>query len=230
MCKCHSYDLFIGRWFQFLPGGRSVFDNWISIFCACFLACIEIIQQKNTVPQCLIKKKSSIHHSQTDAPSKGKTFFTVRPMPPSINTHGRYPTKNTLPQYLTKKKSLIYHSQTDASSKRKTFFTVTPLNKCPWVFAGIVDLRILAIDDPKISQKLAFLGYWHKCIHGNTHLALQKCITCQVATIGSIVKFESKWLMSGRAPCIASILNESILPFRSFLLNEKRTVFQPRYN
>ena len=33
------------------------------------------------------------------------------------------------------------------------------------------------------------------------------CITCQVATIGSILKFESKWLMSGRAPCIASILN-----------------------
>ncbi len=26
-------------------------------------------------------------------------------------------------------------------------------------------LRILTIDDPKISQKLAFLGYWHKCIH-----------------------------------------------------------------
>ncbi len=54
-------------------------------------------------------------------------------------------------------------------------------------------LRILAIDDPKISQKLAFLGYWHKCIHGTPiHLALQKCITCQVATIGSILKFESK--------------------------------------
>ncbi len=68
------------------------------------------------------------------------------------------------------------------------------------------------IDDPKIGQKLAFLGYWHKCIHGTPiHLILKfgagSCITCQVATIGSILKFESKWLMSGRAPCIASILN-----------------------
>ncbi len=35
-------------------------------------------------------------------------------------------------------------------------------------------LRILAIDDPKISQKLAFLGYWHKCIHGTPiHLILK---------------------------------------------------------
>ncbi len=25
-------------------------------------------------------------------------------------------------------------------------------------------LRILAIDDPKISKKLAFLGYWHKSV------------------------------------------------------------------
>ncbi len=41
----------------------------------------------------------------------------------------------------------------------------------------------------------------------NTHLAVQKCIICQVATIGSILKFESKWLMSGQTPCIASILN-----------------------
>ncbi len=56
-------------------------------------------------------------------------------------------------------------------------------------------LRILAIDDPEISQKFAFLGYWHKCI------------TCQVATNGSILKFESKWLMSGQTSCIASILN-----------------------
>ncbi len=33
-------------------------------------------------------------------------------------------------------------------------------------FGNFWVLRILAIDDPKISQKLAFLGYWHKCIHG----------------------------------------------------------------
>ncbi len=32
------------------------------------------------------------------------------------------------------------------------------------------------------------------------------CITCQVATIGSTLKFESKRLMSGQASCIASIL------------------------
>ncbi len=53
-----------------------------------------------------------------------------------------------------------------------------------------IRLRILAIDDPKISQKLAFLAEGLKV--KNTHLALQKCITCQVATIGSILKFESK--------------------------------------
>ncbi len=35
-------------------------------------------------------------------------------------------------------------------------------------------LRILAIDVPKISQKLAFLGYWHKYIHGTPiHLILK---------------------------------------------------------
>ncbi len=36
---------------------------------------------------------------------------------------------------------------------------------------------------------------------------MYSCITCQVATIGSILKFESKWLMSGQTSCIASILN-----------------------
>ncbi len=45
----------------------------------------------------------------------------------------------------------------------------------------------------------------------NTHLPLQKCIICQVATIGSILKFESKWLMSGQTSCIASILNDRML-------------------
>ncbi len=58
-------------------------------------------------------------------------------------------------------------------------------------------LRILAIDDPKISQNLAFLGCWHKCIHGTP-------------TIGSILKFESKLMMSGQASCIASILKSEI--------------------
>ena len=40
-------------------------------------------------------------------------------------------------------------------------------------------------------------------------MALQKCIICQVATIGSILKFKSQWLMSGQTSCIASILNIS---------------------
>ncbi len=63
-------------------------------------------------------------------------------------------------------------------------------------------LRILAIYDHKISQRLVFLGYWHKCIHGTPiHLILKFG-----ATIGSILKFESKWLMSGQTSCIASIL------------------------
>ncbi len=39
----------------------------------------------------------------------------------------------------------------------------------------------------------------------NTYLALQKCITCQVATIGSILKFESKWLKSGQTSCILNL-------------------------
>ncbi len=78
-------------------------------------------------------------------------------------------------------------------------------------------LRILAIDYHKISQKLAFWGIDINVFMGhlstlskvkNTHLALQKCIICQVATIGSILKFESKWLMSGQTSCIASILKD----------------------
>ena len=41
-------------------------------------------------------------------------------------------------------------------------------------FRPYYQLRILAIDDPKISQKLAFLGYWHECIHGTPiHLILK---------------------------------------------------------
>ncbi len=39
-------------------------------------------------------------------------------------------------------------------------------NTCNGYTCSLQDwhLRILAIDDHKISQKLAFLGYWHKCI------------------------------------------------------------------
>ncbi len=58
-------------------------------------------------------------------------------------------------------------------------------------------LRILAINDPKISQNWRFWGIGINVFMGHLStlslsLALQKCITCQVATIGSILKFESK--------------------------------------
>ncbi len=57
---------------------------------------------------------------------------------------------------------------------------------------NFVNLRILAIHDHKISKKIGVFWGIDINVFKNTHLALQKCIICQVATIGSILKFESK--------------------------------------
>ncbi len=75
------------------------------------------------------------------------------------------------------------------------FKPTMPANVHAWAFIGgfygnsrmlkdheFPPLMILAIDDPTISQKLALFG----------GIDINIFITCQVATIESIIKFESK--------------------------------------
>ena len=81
------------------------------------------------------------------------------------------------------KKPLLY------SCERNLYFKLKPnlpqmLEKCFFysccfirvsIIIHLFHLRIPAIDGPEISQKLEFVGYWHKCIHGRPiHLILKR--------------------------------------------------------
>ncbi len=59
-----------------------------------------------------------------------------------------------------------------------------------WRFWGI-GINVFMGHLPTLSLSLVLVAALFSSVK-NTRLALQKCITCQVATIGSILKFESK--------------------------------------